>query len=73
MKKKANEPALAYLLTTNWQNNILDYADLIAVSRNRISASQLEKLRLSTGLEIHHLAKILQITTRTLQNKKGDD
>jgi len=73
MKNNLDEPTLAYLKTTDWQIESLDRVDLIAVSRNGISASQLNALRLSTGLENHHLATILQVTTRTLQNKKGSD
>ncbi len=73
MKNILNEPAVAYLRTTNWQTQSLENVDLIAVSRNGISAAQLEALQKSTGLENHHLARILQVTTRTLQNKKGSD
>ena len=73
MKNIVNEPAIAYLKSTDWQIQSLDNVDLIAVSRNGISANQLDALRVSTGLENHHLARILQVTTRTLQNKKGTD
>lgn len=73
MENEVNEPAIAYLKTTDWQSQILAPTDLIAFSRNGISASELEKLRVNIGLEHHHFAKILQVTTRTLQNKTGKD
>ena len=72
MKTELNEPAIAYLKTTDWQTQILSGTDLIAVSRYGISANQLATLQSSTGLENNIFAKILQVTTRTLQNKTGN-
>jgi putative toxin-antitoxin system antitoxin component (TIGR02293 family) len=68
-----NEPAVAYLTPNDWLYQPLDYHTLIGISRDGIKASQLEKLRISTGLEVQQLARILQVTSRTLQNKKGND
>jgi len=68
-----NEPAVAYLPKHDWHSQSLDNQTLIGISRNGITANQLEKLRLSIGLEIQEMAPILQVTTRTLQNKKGND
>tara|TARA_R110002050_G_scaffold109799_1_gene221447 strand:+ start:198245 stop:198754 length:510 start_codon:yes stop_codon:yes gene_type:complete len=68
-----NEPAVAYLPKIDWQSQSLDNQTLIGITREGISANQLEKLRLSTGLEVQELAPILQVTTRTLQNKKNND
>jgi len=73
MENEVREPAVAYLRTTNWQTQAIENIDLIAVSRKGISASQLNSLQQSTGLDNAQLARILQITTRTLQNKKGSD
>ena len=67
------EPAVVYLTANDWQTQSLDTQTLIGITRDGISAKQLDTLRQSTGLEVHHLARILQVTTRTLQNKKGHD
>lgn len=56
---------------------ILDYSqssdehDLIALSRQGITKTQLTKLRQFTGLDTDELAAYLHITSRTLQNYRG--
>lgn len=48
-----------------------DEHDLIALSRQGITKTQLSQLREFTGLEPDELAAFLHVTSRTLQNYRG--
>ena len=48
-----------------------DEHDLIALSRQGITKTQLTRLRQFTGLEADELAAYLHVTSRTLQNYRG--
>jgi len=53
------------------QSQASDEHDLIALSRQGITKTQLTKLRQFTGLDTDELAAYLHITSRTLQNYRG--
>jgi putative toxin-antitoxin system antitoxin component (TIGR02293 family) len=68
--EKGNEAALVY--TTN-QKNLISIANPIFQTRKGLTGSHLQLVRKQTELDFQELAKITQVTTRTLHNKKNDD
>ncbi|NCP84949.1 MAG: DUF2384 domain-containing protein [Bacteroidetes bacterium] len=66
----ANDPAIAY---SNMSAPLFLVENAISQTRVGLNASHLQLIRKQTELELQDLAKITQVTTRTLHNKKNDE
>jgi putative toxin-antitoxin system antitoxin component (TIGR02293 family) len=66
----ASDPAIAY---SNMSMRLFLVENAISQTRKGLNASHLQLIRKQTELELQELAKITQVTTRTLHNKKNDE